>query len=163
MILIFSIQLDLLPTSGRPVEKPIPTQIRYIILPALVLGFDPWAAYLRLTRSAFLEVLDSEYIKFARAKGVSTFWVIWKHGLRNALIQPLTVSTLLFASFITGAVFAETIFAWPGLGRLAVTATIDNDFPVVSAIVLLFGVIYVVMNLVADVAYAYVDPRIRYR
>jgi peptide/nickel transport system permease protein len=109
-----------------------------------------------------LDVLDSEFIKLAHAKGLSARTVIWKHAFRNALIQPLTVSALVLAGFITGTVIVETVFAWPGLGRLAVDAVRDNDFPVLSAVVLIFMVVYVLMNLFADIAYAYVDPRIRY-
>ncbi len=162
LILIFAVQLDLLPSAGRAADKSWATQIRYMILPALALGFEPWATYLRLTRSSMLEVLDQEYIKLARSKGVNPRAVIWKHAFRNALIQPITVSALVLASFIHGAVFVETIFAWPGLGRLAVTATLDNDFPVLTAVVLLFGVMYVFINFLADIAYSYIDPRIRY-
>ena len=109
-----------------------------------------------------LEVLDSEYVKLGRAKGVTGWKIIWKHALRNALIQPITTSALVFAAFITGAVFVETIFAWPGLGRLAVQSSLDNDFPVLAGVVLLFGVMYVGLNFLADMAYVLVDPRIRY-
>ena len=162
LIWVFAIQLSLLPTSGRAVDARFSLQVKHMILPTMALGFEPWAAYLRMTRSSMLEVLDSEYIRLARAKGVTGSVVIWKHAFRNALIQPLTISAVVLASFITGTVFIETVFAWPGLGRLAVTSALDNDFPVVSAVVLLFGVSYVAMNLLADLAYAYVDPRIRY-
>lgn len=162
MILIFSVQLGWLPSATRVSDGSLWNQGRHFILPALVLAFDPWATYLRLTRSSMLEVMDSEYIKLARAKGVGNVFVIWKHGLRNALIQPLTTSALVLASFITGALFVETIFAWPGIGRLAVQATFNNDLPVLTGIVLLFGIIYVGLNFLADFSYALVDPRIRY-
>lgn len=162
MILIFAVQLDWLPSASRAPGEGIVTQARHFVLPAIVLALDPWAIYLRLTRSSMLEVLDSEFIKLGRAKGVGRQTIIWKHALRNALIQPLTTSALVFAAFITGAVFVETIFAWPGIGRLSVDATFDNDFPVIAGVVLLFGVIYVSLNIMADLAYALVDPRIRY-
>ena len=162
MILVFAVKLDILPSATRPTYLPLTGQLKYFILPSLVLAFDPWATYMRLTRSGMLEVLDSEYIKLARAKGVSARAVIWKHAFRNALIQPLTVSALVLGSFITGSLFVETIFSWPGLGRLAVNATWDNDFPVLAAVVLLFGLMYVTLNFVADMAYAWVNPRIRY-
>ena len=162
MILVFAVKLDILPSATRPTYLPLTGQLKYFILPSLVLAFDPWATYMRLTRSGMLEVLDSEYIKLARAKGVGARAVIWKHAFRNALIQPLTVSALVLGSFITGSLFVETIFSWPGLGRLAVGATWDNDFPVLAAVVLLFGLIYVALNFVADMAYAWVNPRIRY-
>jgi peptide/nickel transport system permease protein len=109
-----------------------------------------------------LEVLDSEFIKFARAKGVSNFTVVWKHAFRNALIAPLTFSGLILATLITGAVVTETVFAWPGMGSLAVQAVYNNDFPVMTGVVLLFTIIYLGMNFIVDIAYAYVDPRIRY-
>ncbi len=161
LILIFAVQLDLLPAASKG-GGSLWNQARYFVLPAAVLAFDPWAMYLRLTRSSMLEVLDSEYVKLARAKGVEEWKIIWKHALRNALIQPITTSALVIGAFITGAVFVETIFAWPGLGRLAVESSLNNDFPVLAGVALMFGAIYVGLNLVADIAYAVIDPRIRY-
>ena len=163
MILLVAVRLEWLPPATKAAStESFMTQASYFVLPAMVLGFDPWATYLRLTRSSMLEVLDSEFVKLARAKGVSGRGVIWRHALRNALIQPLTVSALVLASFITGSVFVETVFAWPGIGRLAVQASLDNDFPVLAGVVLLFGSAYVFMNFIADVLYADIDPRIRY-
>ena len=163
MILVVAVRLEWLPPATKAAStESFMTQASYFVLPAMVLGFDPWATYLRLTRSSMLEVLDSEFVKLARAKGVSGKSVIWRHALRNALIQPLTVSALVLASFITGSVFVETVFAWPGIGRLAVQASLDNDFPVLAGVVLLFGSAYVFMNFIADVLYAVIDPRIRY-
>ncbi|MBT3994321.1 MAG: ABC transporter permease [Chloroflexi bacterium] len=163
MILLVAVRLEWLPPATKAAStESFMTQASYFVLPAMVLGFDPWATYLRLTRSSMLEVLDSEFVKLARAKGVSGRGVIWRHALRNALIQPLTVSALVLASFITGSVFVETVFAWPGIGRLAVQASLDNDFPVLAGVVLLFGSAYVFMNFIADVLYAVIDPRIRY-
>jgi ABC-type dipeptide/oligopeptide/nickel transport system permease component len=118
---------------------------------------------MRLVRSAMLEVLDSEYIKFARAKGVSNWLVIWKHALRNAFIPPLTYGALILAGFLTGTVVTETVFAWPGLGRLTVTAINNNDFTLMTAAVLVFTVIYLMVVFLVDVAYAYLDPRIRFQ
>ena len=154
LILTFSVRWQILPASGR--EEP-----SSIILPAITLGWFAAAALLRLTRSAMLEVLDSEYVKLARAKGVSPIAVTWKHAFRNALIQPVTTAALVFASFLTGAVFVESVFAWPGLGRLAANATFDNDFPVIAGVVLLFGVMYLALNFLADISYVIIDPRIR--
>ena len=161
LILIFAVQLDLLPAASKG-GGSFWNQARYFVLPAAVLAFDPWAMYLRLTRSSMLEVLDSEYVKLGRAKGVPEWKIVWKHALRNALIQPITTSALVIGAFITGAVFVETIFAWPGLGRLAVESSLNNDFPVLAGVALMFGVIFVGLNLVADIAYAVIDPRIRY-
>jgi peptide/nickel transport system permease protein len=158
LVLIFAVRLDWLPSSTAG-EGFI--SIRHMVLPVVVLGTSTAAGYLRITRSAMLEVLDSEFIKLARAKGVMHQWVIWKHAFRNALIPPLTVSAVLLTAFITGSVVTETVFAWPGLGRLAVDAVSQNDFPLVTGITLMFVTAWVVMNFLVDLAYAYVDPRIR--
>ncbi len=157
-ILIFSVQLGWLPTGTKPDEfSP-----KHFIMPAITLGWFSMAGYLRLTRSAMLDVLDSEYVKLARAKGVNANAVIWKHAFRNAIIAPLTFSSLVLAGFITGAIVTETVFSWPGLGRLAFTAVDDNDFPLMVGLMLLFTLMFLVVNLLTDILYAYVDPRIRY-
>lgn len=155
LILIFAVRLGWLPTSRQG-------GIEHFILPSITLGWLSASGILRLVRSSMLEVLESEYVKMARAKGVSSFKIVWKHAFRNAILAPLTYAGLLLASLITGAVVTETVFAWPGLGRLAVQSVYANDFPVVTGIVILFTVVYVGMNLVIDIAYAYIDPRIRY-
>ena len=157
-ILIFSVQLGWLPVGTRPEEfSP-----KHFIMPAITLGWFSAAGYLRLTRSAMLDVMDSEYIKLARAKGVSATWVLWKHAFRNAIIAPLTFSSLVLAGFITGAIVTETVFSWPGLGRLAFSAVDDNDFPVMVGLMLLFTFMFLFVNLLTDILYAYVDPRIRF-
>jgi peptide/nickel transport system permease protein len=162
-ILIFAVWLQWLPVATRGQGQPFFEQIKHYILPSIVLGWAPMAAYLRLTRSAMLEVLDSEYVKLARAKGVNRTIVIWKHGFRNALIQPLTVAALLLAGFMDGAVLVELIFAWPGVGRVAVEAVTQNDFQVITGSVLLFTMLFVVFSFIADMVYVVIDPRIRYR
>lgn len=161
-IWIFAVYLGWLPVFGMGTGKPFLEQVKHYILPTIVLGWGPMAGYLRITRSAMLEVLDSEYIKLARAKGVSNRAVIWKHALRNALIQPLTIATLLLAGFMDGAVLVEVIFAWPGVGRIAVEAVNQNDFMLITGTVFIFTFLYLVMSLVADLLYTIVDPRIRY-
>ena len=125
------------------------------------LGWLASAGITRITRSALLEVLDSEYVKLARAKGVGQTKVIFKHALKNALVAPLTVAAILFASFITGTVVVETVFAWPGLGRLAVEATLQSDFPLVTGLTVIFAAVFLLSSLTADLLYAYIDPRIR--
>jgi peptide/nickel transport system permease protein len=114
-------------------------------------------------RSTMLDVLDSEYIKLARIKGLPERIVIWKHALRNALISPLTILGMLFAGIVSGAVVTEQIFNWPGMGRLALQATIGRDFPIVQSIVLIVAVMVLAVNLLVDISYAYVDPQIRYQ
>ena len=157
-ILIFAVQLGWLPVGTRPEEF----SAKHYVMPAITLGWFSAAGYLRLTRSAMLDVMDSEYVKLARAKGVSATMVLWKHAFRNAIIAPLTFSSLVLAGFITGAIVTETVFSWPGLGRLAFTAVDDNDFPVMVGLMLLFTFMFLIVNLFTDILYAYVDPRIRY-
>jgi peptide/nickel transport system permease protein len=118
---------------------------------------------MRLVRSTMLDVLDSEYIKLARIKGLPERIVIWKHALRNALISPLTILGMLFAGIVGGAVITEQIFNWPGMGRLAIEAVFARDFPVVQGIVLIVAVMVLAINLLIDITYAYVDPQIRYQ
>ena len=155
LILIFAVQLELLPTSRRG-------DWTNYVLPCVTLGWVASGGLLRLVRSAMLEILDSEYVKFARAKGVNYHKVIWKHALRNSLIVPLTYAGVLMGAFLTGAVVVETVFGWPGLGRLAVSAVLNNDFPVMTGVVMIFAAIYVLANFLVDILYAYIDPRIRY-
>ncbi|MDP2948084.1 MAG: ABC transporter permease [Chloroflexota bacterium] len=156
LILLFSVTLGWLP-SGRKEGGP-----SHYVLPLLVIGPFTAAGTLRLVRAAMIQALDSEYIKFARAKGVRPSIVVWKHALRNAIITPLTYSALILAHLLTGTVLVETVFAWPGLGRLAIIAVNQNDFPLLTGIVLFFATIFLVINFVVDIVYAYVDPRIRY-
>ena len=162
-ILIFAVNLGWVPvtvigTIGS--EDPF-AQVKAMILPVLTLAWGAAAGYMRLMRSAMLEVLDSEYVKLARAKGVDGNKVIWKHALRNSLIVPITVSALLLWNFVTGTVVVEAVFAWPGLGLLAIEAVVNNNLNLVVGTTLLVGVILIAANLVADVLYVLVDPRIR--
>ena len=154
LVLIFSVNLGWLPVARRGGWE-------HYILPSITLGWLFASSFLRLTRSAMLEVLDSEYIKFARAKGVDNNLVIWKHAFRNALLPSLTYAGLLLAGLITGAVITETIFSWPGLGSLAVTSVLQLDFPVLTAIVCVITLAYAGMALLIDLLYAVADPRIR--
>ena len=154
-ILVFAVNLRWLPVGRMG-------GIDHYILPAITLGWLTAAGLLRLMRSAMLEVLDSEFIKFARSKGVRETWIIWKHALKNAIIPPLTYAGMIFATFLMGSVVTESVFAWPGLGRLMVTSVYANDFPVLAGCVMMFTLIYVLANLVVDILYAYIDPRIRY-
>lgn len=165
-ILIFAVILGWLPvgTNGPSSVSIFSwTRIRYFILPVITLGWLPAAAFLRLTRSSMLEVLDSEYVKLARIKGVNERSVIWRHAFRNATLQPLTLSAVTLAGFVTGAVVVERVFAWPGIGQLTIQAVWNNDFPTLTAAVLMFTGIFVAMNFFADVMYAVIDPRVRYR
>lgn len=154
-ILLFGAILGWLPTFGRG-------GLDHLILPALVLGWASMAGMVRLGRSSMLEVLDSEYVKFARVKGLSEKMVIWKHALKNAVIPVLTFGGLTLAGLLNGSVAIEVIFAWPGIGRLMLQGIQTRDFPIVQATVLAAGMFYVVTALIVDILYAYVNPRIRY-
>ncbi len=134
---------------------------RHIVMPAIALGWYQVAAIMRLTRSAMLDVLDSEYIKLARMKGVSERSVIWKHALRNALIVPLTYLGIILGAVITRTVVVEVVFGWPGTGTLVMEAVLGRDLPVVNAVLIIFAAIFVVANFLVDILYAVIDPRIR--
>ncbi len=163
LILLFAVTLDWLPVQGRGLSgSSFPGNWKYYVLPIFTLGFTSAAPYLRLTRSAMLDVLDSEFVKLARAKGASRGTVIWKHGMRNALVSPLTYSGLLLAGFLSGATIVETVFGWPGIGQLATQAVYQNDYPMITGSVLIFALLFVVTSYFLDVLYAVVDPRIRY-
>jgi peptide/nickel transport system permease protein len=155
LMYFFSVKLRLLPTSGYG-------GIRHFILPAATMGLFTVAAVTRLTRSSMLEVLDSEYIKLARIKGVSEAIVIWKHALRNSLMPVITFMGTFFATMITGAVVIETVFSWPGIGRLAYESILNRDFPVMQGVILFMTTLYILANLIVDILYAWIDPRIRY-
>ncbi len=152
---IFAVKLGLVPTSGK-------SGIDSFILPTIAIGWFQVAALMRLVRSSMLDVLDSEYVKLARIKGLPEHKVVWKHCLRNAAIAPFTYFALILGSLMVGSVSIEFVFAWPGVGLLAVDSTIARDFPVIQAVVIVFCVVYITANLLVDIGYAYVDPRIRY-
>jgi ABC-type dipeptide/oligopeptide/nickel transport system permease component len=156
LILIFSVQLNLLPSSGRG-------GLEHLALPAVTLGLFTTARITRLTRSGMLEVLNQDYIRTARAKGVSARPVVWKHALKNAAIPIVTIVGIELGTLLGGSVITETIFAWPGVGRLSVQAIYNRDYPVVQAAVFLLASTFVLVNLVVDLLYTYLDPRIRLR
>ena len=153
---IFAVWLGWLPSSGRG-------GLQHLILPAITLGWFQVAAIMRLVRSSMLEVLDSEFVKLARVKGIPEWKVVWKHCLRNAGIAPLTFFAIIAGVLLTGTVVTETVFTWPGVGLLVVDAVRSRDFQVVQAVVIIFAFIFILCNLLVDVLYAYLDPRIRYQ
>jgi len=155
LILILSVHLGWLPTSGIG-------GVQHLVMPSFALGWYFTATICRLSRSAMLEVLDSEYIKMARVKGVPEYLVIMKHAFRNASIPILTVGALNLVALINGTVITETVFNYPGVGRLVVDAIYARDYPVVQTCVLFATFLFVFTNLLVDVLYAYIDPRIRY-
>jgi len=155
LILFFSVYLGWLPSSGSGT-------VLHVLMPAFALGWYFAAAHMRLTRSSMLEVLGSEYVKLARLKGLPEMRVIAKHAFKNALIPVLTLAGINLVLMVNVAVVVETVFAWPGIGRLLYEGIAFRDFPVVQATVLLAGSMIVIVNLVVDLLYAVIDPRIRY-
>ena len=163
LILVFSVNLDWLPSGTRGHDAASAfDKAKHFIMPAVTLGWLASAGLMRLVRSSMLDVLDSEFIKLARAKGVGNTSVIWKHAFKNALIPPLTFSALILVGFIGGTVVTETVFAWPGLGMMTYTSILNNDFPLMTGAVLVFTIVYVFAVFVIDILYAFIDPRIRY-
>lgn len=154
-IMFFSVQLGWFPTSGKGT-------VLHLVLPAITLGVSSMAILTRMTRSAVLEVLGQDYIRTAWAKGLEFRKVINKHALRNALIPVITIGGLEFGSLMAGAVITETVFSWPGIGRLLVESILARDYPVVQGAVLVIALSFIMINLIVDMLYGLVDPRIRY-
>ncbi|HLT59490.1 MAG TPA: nickel ABC transporter permease [Limnochordales bacterium] len=155
LMLLFSLHLGWFPTAGHGTW-------RHLVLPAVTLGLSSAAIIARMTRSSMLEVLRQDYVRTARAKGVPEARVVLRHALRNALIPVVTVTGLQFGNLLGGAVLTETVFAWPGIGRLMVGAITARDYPVVQGSVLTVALAFILINLLVDVLYAYIDPAIRY-
>lgn len=180
---LFSIELGWLPTTGREnVRDPITSithfylldtllqgrfdqfavAARHLILPSMALATIPMAIIARMTRSSMLEVMKSDYIRTARAKGLPMFWVVYKHSLKNAVIPVLTIIGLQTGLLLGGAILTETIFGWPGIGRYLYDAISYRDYPVIQSGILIIAGIFVLINLIVDLLYAFVDPRIKY-
>jgi len=155
LIWIFALKLKWFPvaTWGEPI---------HIVLPAITLGTAYMAMFARMTRASMLQVVREEYIQTARAKGVREIWVMLKHTLRNALIPVMTISGPAFAGMMTGSMIVERIFAIPGIGKYYVTSVGNRDYPVIMATTLVFALAVVVMNILVDISYGILDPRIRY-
>jgi ABC-type dipeptide/oligopeptide/nickel transport system permease component len=154
LILLFSIELGLLPVSGRGGPA-------YYILPAATLGAALAAILTRMVRGSMLEELSSDYVRTARAKGLSTGAVLFRHAFRNALIPIITILGLQFGTLLAGTIVTETIFSWPGIGRLTVQAISSRDYPLLQGCILVIAVSYVVVNLLTDLLYSLIDPRVR--
>lgn len=183
LMMVFGVILGWLPIGGR-IDLIIPYQrvtgfmiidsiitfnlpalissIRHLILPAVALGTIPMAMIARVTRSSMLEVLRQDFIRTERAKGLSERAVIYKHAVRNAMVPVVTVIGLNFGLLLAGAILTETVFSWPGLGRLVVEAVYERDYPLVVGCILIFAIIFVIVNLITDLLYTYIDPRIKY-
>ncbi len=161
LILFFAVRLGWLPTSGYgpPGEG---FELKYLILPAVSLGTSMMGSLTRYMRSGMLDVMNSDYIRTAHAKGLRYRSVVLRHGLKNALLSVVTIITLDIAGLLGGALVTENVFSYPGLGQMLVAAVQARDYHIVQAVVMLAAVVYVLLNLLADIIYAYLDPRIRY-
>jgi len=155
LVLVFGVILHWLPTSGR--GTPL-----HIILPGITLGWFAVAGLMRLTRSAMLDVLGTEYVKLARIKGLPERQVIWKHAFKNAALPVVTFAGLVFVALLNGSIIIETVFSWPGVGLLVIEAVDSRDYPIVQTVVLFLSAMYIGVNLMVDVLYAYLNPKIRY-
>jgi peptide/nickel transport system permease protein len=163
LIWLFSVKIRLLPVLGyQPLAEGVIPFLRHLALPSVTLGITFAALIARMTRSSVLEVLREDYIRTARAKGLAERVVLVRHALKAASLPIVTVIGLVFAALITGVVVTETVFAIPGLGRLVVDAVVRRDFPIIQGMMIVLATAYVLVNLVVDIAYAYLDPRIRY-
>lgn len=165
-IYIFALKLDILPPFGMmSLQSDLPRTldiIHHLILPATILGFSSTAALMRFARTSLLEVLKQEYIITARAKGLAELRVLRRHALRNALIPLITILSLRLPGLFGGSVIIETIFSWPGIGQLAIQSITDRDYPQIMGLLLISGILVLAANLLADILYAFADPRIRY-
>ena len=163
LILVFSLYLNLFPVAGYvPLAESIPAALRSLVLPAVTLGFAGSALIARITRSSMLEVLGEDYIRTARSKGSPEHKVIYRHALRNALIPTLTVIGLTVGGLLAGAVVTETVFALPGVGRLVISSVLRRDYPVIQGVLMFTGSVYVLVNLLIDILYVGLNPRIKY-
>jgi peptide/nickel transport system permease protein len=165
LIMVFSVQLGWTPVGGVATlgaEFNVLDRLHHLILPAIVLATADLAGLVRYTRSSMLEVLHQDYIRTARAKGLPEGTVIYKHGLRNGLIPVITIIGLMLPTFVGGAVIVESLFSWPGIGKLFIDAVFERDYPVIMGITMLGAVMTVLGNLLADLLYAVLDPRIEY-
>lgn len=164
LIYVFALRLQWLPVSGMktPGAASLLDQLQHLVLPMCTLAYFRLAVFVRYTRSSFLEVLNSDYLVFGRAKGLRESTLIFKHAMRNALIPIITVIGLNIPVVFAGAVVTEAVFAWPGLGRLYVTAVSQRDYPLVMALSLMTAVAVLVSNLLVDLSYTFIDPRVRY-
>lgn len=163
LVLIFSVNLGWFPTMGMgDLANGIGDVLSHLFLPALCLSFGSMANFARISRSSMLEVIDQDYMKAVRAKGIAEWKVIIKHGLKNALPPIVTVLGMRISALMTGAIMIETIFSWPGIGRLIVDAINNNDFEMIQGTVLFMAILYVTVNLIVDIVYLYINPKVSY-
>ncbi len=165
LIMLLSVQMGWFPVGGVSTlgaDFSILDRLHHLILPALVLATSDMAALTRYTRSSMIDVLNQDYIRTARAKGLVERTVVYRHGLRNGLIPIVTIFALMLPTMIGGSVIVETIFSWPGIGRMFISAVFERDYPVIMAITMIAAVLTVIGNLIADICYALLDPRIEY-
>ena len=162
-VLLFCLNMGLLPISGRGGPLWSAEGLRYMALPGLILGIRQVAMISRLVRAGMLETLSEDYVRTARSKGLSERVIVYKHALRNAMIPTVTIFGLQIPELLSLSVIIETVFAWPGMGRMLVDAVLKRDYTLVQGIVLVYALIVILINLIVDLLYAYIDPRIKYQ
>lgn len=162
LMLVFSLHLGWVPSSGSGYGLPALERIRYFILPTIVLSFTHMASYVRFMRSSFLEEIRQDYVRTARAKGLRDQVVLYRHVLRNAILPVITIIGMSLPRLLGGAIIVETIFAWPGIGRLSYNAVLRRDYPTIMGTTTMMATVVIMANLLTDVTYAFVDPRIKY-
>lgn len=162
LIYFFGVQLRILPTVGAGVDKAWPERLSYFIMPTLVLALNNMASYVRFMRSSMLEVIQQDYIRTARAKGLKESVILYKHALKNAILPLITVVGFSLPRLLGGAIIIESVFAWPGIGRLGYDAVLRRDYPTIMALTMITATFVMVVNLLVDLTYAFVDPRISY-
>jgi len=162
LMLLFAVKLNLLPAVGAAVDKPLVERVKYFILPAVALAFNYIASYVRFMRSSMLEVIHQDYITTARAKGLKEVAILFKHALKNAILPVITVVGMSVPRLLGGSIIIESVFAWPGIGRLGYDAVLRRDYPTIMGLTMLTATFVMVVNLVVDIFYSFVDPRIVY-
>jgi peptide/nickel transport system permease protein len=163
LILVFSVRFRLLPPSGAgdPGASGI-SNLRYLVMPMATIAFSNMAVFARFLRSAMIDVLSADYVRTARAKGLGEQAVVWTHALKNAMIPVVTILGIQFGRMLGGAVVTEAVFAYPGMGRLSVLSILNRDYPVVQATLMLVVLIFLAINLLVDLTYGYLDPRVKF-
>lgn len=162
LIFFFAVQLNWLPSVGDGIEKPFPESLLHLIMPALVLAFNDMALYARFMRSSMLEVIRQDYITTAKAKGLPQQAVLFRHAFKNAMLPMITIIGLSLPRLLGGSIIVESIFAWPGVGRLGYDAVLRRDYPTIMALTMLTAAVIMLINLLVDIAYSFADPRIVY-
>ncbi|MFZ5916481.1 MAG: ABC transporter permease [Chloroflexota bacterium] len=162
LMLLFAVKWDMLPAVGAGLDKPLVERLKYFVMPSVVLAFNYMATYVRFMRSSMLEVIRQDYITTARAKGLSEHGILYRHALKNAVLPVITVVGISVPRLLGGSIIIESVFAWPGIGRLGYDAVLRRDYPTIMGLTVLTATFVMIVNLLVDILYSFVDPRIAY-